>query len=192
MLKDIVVKNRSYRRFYQDVKIPVGELRELVDLARLTPSTGNTQPLKYMIITGESECEKVFSTLGWAGLLKEWPGPEEGERPSAYIIILCDNSIGKNMHRDDGICAQTIMLGAAEKGWGGCMLGNINRPLFAQLFGVDTEKYSIDLCLALGKPKENVVLTGVGDDGSTAYYRDSDGTHYVPKRDLDDIIIYSE
>ncbi|MBR0113300.1 MAG: nitroreductase family protein [Clostridia bacterium] len=189
MLKDILLKTRSYRRFYQDVKIPESELRELVDLTRYTPSTGNTQPLKYMIITGEEECEKVFSTLGWAGLLKDWDGPVQGERPSAYIIILCDNTIGRKMDRDDGICAQTIMIGAVEKGYGGCMLGNINRPLFAEYFGIDTEKYSIDLCLALGKPKEKVVLTEVGENKSTAYYRDDEGTHYVPKRSLEEIII---
>ena len=189
MLKDLVLKNRSYRRFYQDVRIPRETLEEFVDCARLTPSTANLQALKYMLITDEEECEKVYSTLGWAGYLKDWPGPEEGEKPSAYIIILCDNSVGSNMQKDVGICAQTILLAAVENGLGGCMLGNIKRPEFAEEFGVDTERYTIELCIALGKPKEKVVLTGIGENGSVQYYRDKDGTHYVPKRKIEDLII---
>jgi len=35
MLKDLVIKNRSYRRWYQDTAIELETLRELVDLARL-------------------------------------------------------------------------------------------------------------------------------------------------------------
>ena len=81
------------------------------------------------------------------------------------------------------------MLGAVEKGFGGCMLGAINRDKLSAYLGIDREKYDIELCLALGKPKEEVRLVEVGEDGSTAYYRDSAGVHYVPKRKLEDIIL---
>lgn len=189
MLKDIVLKTRSYRRFYQDFTVSNEILRDLVDLARNTASTVNSQALKFMLVNSEEENKLVFESLSWAGLLKEWPGPEEGERPSAYIIILCDLSLGSNKHFDDGIAAQTILLGATEKGLGGCMFGSINRKKLAEDLHLDPEKYSIDLVIALGKPKETVVLTDLPEGGSTAYYRDENGVHYVPKRSLDEIII---
>lgn len=189
MLKDLVTACRTYRRFYEETAISPDTLRELVDLARMTASTANSQALKYKLCYTPEDNEKVFETLGWAGALPDWDGPEKGERPSAYIIILCDLLLGKNKMYDDGITAQTIMLGAVEKGYGGCILANVKRSRLAELLGIDTEKYSIDLVLALGKPKEEVVVVPVGEDGDIRYYRDENQVHYVPKRSLEDIIL---
>ena len=189
MLKDLVLKNRSYRRFDESYTITEETLRELVALARLVPSTVNSQALKFRLITDREACAKVFPCVGWAAALKDWPGPAEGERPSAYIIILCDLALGQNKLQDDGITAQTIMLGAVEKGLGGCMLGNIRRDALAEAIGIDQEAYHIDLVLALGKPVETVKIVDVPESGSTTYYRDAEGVHYVPKRSLDDLII---
>lgn len=189
MLKDLVTKCRTIRRFYEDAKISTEDLKELVDLARLTPSTANSQALKFRLCNTPEEAEKVFDTLGWAGALPDWDGPEKGERPSAYIIILCDLSLGKNKLYDDGIAAQTIMLGAVEKGYGGCILGNVQRTRLAESLHIDPSLYSVDLVLALGKPKEEVVIVPVKEDGDTRYYRDENQVHYVPKRDLDDLIV---
>lgn len=187
-LKDLVCKNRSYRRFYQDFQVSEADLRELVDLARLTGSAANLQPLKYLLINSVGQDEQVFATLGWAGYLKEWPGPEEGERPSAYIIQLLDHEIAKNCHCDHGITAQTILLGAVEKGLGGCIFGNVKREQLREALAIE-ERYEILQVIAIGKPKEEVKIVPVGVDGSIRYYRDETGVHYVPKRDLDDIIL---
>ena len=189
MLKDLVTKCRTYRRFYQDAAISTTDLEELVDLARLTASTANSQALKFFISNTPEENAIIFDTLGWAGALPDWNGPEEGERPSAYILILCDLSLAKNKPIDDGIAAQTIMLGAVEKGFGGCMLGNVKRSQLAQSLGIDPSLYSVDLVLALGKPKEEVVIVPVKEDGNVSYYRDENQIHYVPKRELEDIIV---
>lgn len=189
MLKELVYKNRSYRRFYEEERVDYETLAELVDLARNTASTVNLQALKFKIVCESSENQKVFDTLSWAGMLKDWPGPAEGERPAAYIIIMCDLSIASNLKYDEGIAAQTILLGAVEKGLGGCMLGSIKREQLAESFNIDLEKYSIDLVLAIGKPKETVKLVELPENKSTAYYRDKNGVHYVPKRSLEDIMI---
>lgn len=189
MLKNLLLKNRSYRRFFENETISEETLKELIDLARLTPSTVNSQPLRFKLVCTPEENAKVFECLAWAGLLKDWNGPSEGERPSAYVIILCDLSVGKDKRFDDGITAQTIMLGATEKGLGGCIFGSVKREKLAESFNIDTEKYSIDLVLALGKPKEEVKIVDIPENGSTAYYRDENGVHYVPKRSVDDLII---
>ncbi|UCC90096.1 MAG: nitroreductase family protein, partial [Anaerolineales bacterium] len=88
MIRDLILRNRTRRRFHPEVAIRVESLRELVDLARLSPSAANLQPLRYILSCDPQKNALIFPHLGWAGYLKDWPGPEEGERPSAYIIIL--------------------------------------------------------------------------------------------------------
>ena len=130
----------------------------------------------------------IFPNLGWAAYLKEWKGPEEGERPSAYIIVLLDTQIGPSAGCDHGIAAQSILLGATEKGLGGCMIATINRKELSKVLNLEPH-YEIVLVIALGKPKETVVIDKIGPDGSVKYWRDDQGVHHVPKRALDDIIV---
>lgn len=188
MLKDLVLKNRSYRRFHQEVAIERETLRELVDLARLSASALNLQPLKYILSCEPQKNAKIFPHLGWAGYLKDWPGPSEGERPSAYIIILGDTEISRSFGCDHGIAAQSILLGATEIGLGGCMIATVNKQELSKAIGIPP-RYEILLVIALGKPKEKVVIEPVGPDGNIKYWRDSQGVHHVPKRALDEIII---
>lgn len=188
MIRDLILQNRSCRRFYQDVAIERETLRELVDLARCSASATNRQPLKYILSCEPEKNIEIFSCLGFAGLLRDWPGPSEGERPSAYIIILLDTEISKSAGCDHGIAAQSILLGAREKGLGGCMHGAVKREELSKAFEIPP-RYEILLVISLGKPKEKVVLDTVGPDGNTDYWRDSESVHHVPKRRLDDIII---
>jgi nitroreductase len=188
MIKELVVKNRSRRRFFEEVPVDRNTLKELVDLARCSASGANRQPLKYLLSCDPGKNAKIFPNLFWAAALKQWPGPAEGERPSAYIIILGDKEISPTFGVDHGIAAQSILLGAVEKGLGGCMLGAINMDGLRQDLQIP-ERYVILLVVALGKPKEEVVLETVGKDGQTNYWRDSQGVHHVPKRSLDEIII---
>ena len=188
MIRDLILRNRTYRRFYQEVAIEFETLRELVDLARLSASGTNWQPLKYILSCDPQKNVLIFPCLGWAGHLKDWPGPSEGERPSAYIIILGDTEIRQSFGCDHGIAAQSILLGAREKGLGGCMHGSVKKDELSRALGI-LPRYEILLVVSLGKPKETVVIDDVGPDGDIKYWRDSDSVHHVPKRSLDDIII---
>jgi nitroreductase len=188
VIRDLILKNRSYRRFYQEVDIKLETLGELVDLARLSASARNAQPLKYILSREPQRNSLVFPHLAWAGYLTDWSGPCEGERPSAYIIILGDTEISRFLDYDAGIAAQSIMLGATEKGLGGCIIAAIDREELRKALEIPP-RYEILLVLALGKPKEKVVIETVGPDGDTKYWRDSEGVHHVPKRPLNDIII---
>lgn len=188
MFRDLVLANRSYRRFVESAPVSEQTLRELVDLARCTPSAGNMQPLKYILSADAERNAQVFPALAWAGYLADWGGPAEGERPAAYIIILCDTEVRKEPGCDHGIAAQTICLGAAERGLGACMIGAIDRKALREVLALP-ERYEIALVIALGKPAEHVVLEDVGADGSIKYYRDAEGTHHVPKRTLEEVIL---
>ncbi|WP_418222912.1 nitroreductase family protein [Clostridium isatidis] len=188
MFKDLVMKNRSYRRFYADKKITNDQLKELIELVRLTPSAANLQPLKYILISEEEINKKVYDTLKWAGYLKDWDGPIESERPTGYIIMLRDKNISQKQSIDEGISAQTICLGAAEKGLGCCMIGSINKTKLTEILNIP-DNFDIVLVIALGYPKENVIIEDISNNGSIKYYRDEEGNHYVPKRSINELIV---
>jgi nitroreductase len=185
--KDIVFRTRSYRRFDQSSRIDQGTLEELVDLARLSASGANRQPLKYLIFNTPEDCARIFPSLVWAAYLNDWNGPEEGEKPSGYIIILGDKTIAEGFGVDHGIAAQSIMLGATEAGFGGCMIASIRREQLRNELHIP-ERFEILLVLALGKPVENIIIDRI-KDGDVKYWRDDNKNHHVPKRSLDDLIL---
>ncbi|NOX88866.1 MAG: nitroreductase family protein [Calditrichaeota bacterium] len=187
-LKELIKKNRSCRRFKQHEQIPLSELEELIELARLSASASNLQPLKYILSSDPETNAKIFPHLAWAGYLTDWQGPAEGERPAAYIIILADKRIKYPLDCDHGIAAQSILLGATEKGYAGCIIGSIKRKKLMQILNIP-DHFEILLVLALGKPNETIVLEEVGKDGDIRYWRDEQGIHHVPKRPLNEIII---
>ena len=188
MLKDLVLKTRSYRRFDASVKIEEQTLFDLVDLARNTSSGANLQPLKYCISSSQEKNDLIFPCLRWAGYLPEWNGPKNSEHPTAYIVVLGDTTIVRNFGVNPGIASQTIMLGASELGLGGCMFGSINRKNLRAKLDIP-EELEILYVLALGKPVEKIILEPIKEDGSIRYYRDENNTHHVPKRNLEDIIV---
>lgn len=188
-LHELVLRNRSYRRFDQNHHIEKDTILSLVGLARLSASGANRQPLKFMVFNTPADCRRIFPSLMWAGYLKEWDGPPEGERPSAYIIILGDRTITEGFGVDHGIAAQSIMLGAAEAQLGGCMIGSIRKDELRQLLKIPDE-YAILLVLALGKPVEKVVIEDVVDN-NIMYWRDNEKVHHVPKRSMGDLIFTS-
>ncbi|MEA3308307.1 MAG: nitroreductase family protein [Chloroflexota bacterium] len=188
MLRDLIRKNRSYRRFDQQVKIAEATLRELVELARLSASGANRQPLKFVLSATAAQNARIFPCLHWAGYLRDWDGPAAGERPTAYIVILGDTEINESCGVDHGIAAQSIMLGATERGLGGCILGAVEREALREVLALPA-RYEILLVLALGKPVEEVVIESVPESGDIKYWRDEAGVHHVPKQSLAELIL---
>ncbi|MGD0092108.1 MAG: nitroreductase family protein [Planctomycetota bacterium] len=186
--ENLVIRNRSYRRFDETKRIARETLVELVDLARRTPSAGNRQPLKYAVIHSPTACFRLFPHLRWAAALKDWGGPADGERPTAYVLVFCDTHILKEPGCDHGIAAQTLLLGAAARGLGGCMLGAVDRARIRTEFNVP-EHLEIALVIALGVPAEKCVLedTAAGED--VTYYRDEHSVHHVPKRPMAEVLV---
>ena len=188
VIRDLIISNRSCRRFEEGFAIERRTLEELVDLARLSPSAANLQPLKYILSHEPQENARIFPHLAWAAYLKDWPGPSPGERPAAYIIILGDTQISKGFGCDHGIAAQSILLGAREKELAGCMIGLIKREALRETLAIPP-RCEILLVIALGKPREQVVIDELGPNGDIKYWRDRDAVHHVPKRSLKEIIL---
>ncbi len=188
---DLVQRNRSYRRFDESRSIDRETLVEFVDLARHTPSAANSQPLKFMISCRAADNARVFQHLRWAGALTDWSGPAEGERPTGYILILGDTTVSKKVRWDDAIAAQTMLLAAAERELGGCMIGSIDRDSLRAALNIP-EYVEILLVIALGTPAETVVLHDDASPDERPYWRDEDGVHHVPKRGLEEVLLETD
>lgn len=185
-LRELIEKNRSYRRFDQSAGITTAQLEKWIELARFSASGRNMQPLKYALSTGKALNDQIFSHLAWAGYLTDWDGPAEGERPVAYIAVLHDKQVSEKYFCDDGIAMQSILLGAAEDGYGGCIIGSVNRKKVAELLKLPAH-LEILWIVALGKPAEKVVVED-SDGENIRYWRDENDIHHVPKRTLNDLI----
>lgn len=181
MLRDLILKNRSCRRFHQE---PVDRktLEELVDLARLSATGGNRQSLKFLLSCEPETNDLIFPLIGLAG------NPGKDEAPTAYIIILGDTTISQHVGCDHGIAAQSILLGATEIGLGGCMVGMIDKKKLRAALEIP-DRYEIALLLILGKTKEKPVIDVVPESGEVKGWWDDDEVRHVPKRALDDIIL---
>lgn len=188
MMQELVKKSRSYRRFYAEKPVTAEQLVSLIELARLSPSGANRQPLKYILVNTKKNNDFIFEQIAWAGYLKDWEGPVAEERPAAYIVMLRDTLINKVQTMDEGIAAQTIFLGASEQGLGGCFIGSFKKEEIKKGLDID-EKYEIAIIIALGYPKEEVVIEEISGDEDVKYWRDSNQLHHVPKRKLEDILV---
>lgn len=186
--EELIRNNRSYRRFYEEEKLPYETLVKLVDYARLSASSGNIQSLKFSLFNEAEKNEIIFRHLKWASYLKNWAGPAIGERPSAYILILTDTDIHTTIETDVGIAAQSLLLGAVSFGYGGCMIASVSRSNLSKELKIPG-KFQIPLVIALGKPKEKIIIEDVSQDEKIEYYRDENNIHHVPKRKLNDLII---
>ncbi len=157
-------------------------------MARLSPSGANLQPLKYYLSNDSNENLEIFETLRWAGYLKEWPGPAEGEHPSAYIVIVHDKQITESIGCDQGFAAQTILLGAVENGCGGCVIASIDKPRLAEILALPNH-LEILMVIALGYPKESVRIEPMTNPDQVSYWRDAKQIHHVPKRPISEILL---
>lgn len=188
MLKDLIFQNRSYRRYYQNREIPMDTLRELVDLARLSPTGKNQQGLKYILSNQSILNRRINDCLTWAGYIKGWKSPPEGEKPSAFIVMVRDIAVGSIWTQDLGFAGMSMLLGAVEKGLGGCFLMAIDKKQLREILQLD-DNFEIEAVVAIGYPREKVVLEEMSETGDVRYWRDENQVHHVPKRSLEDIIL---
>ena len=189
MLLDILKNARSYRRFDPSVPVTRQMLEEWVAACRYCPSGRNVQALKYALVTDKDTCGKLFPLLAWAGYLKDWDGPEENERPTAYLVQLLDTEIAANCLCDDGLQLQTLVLAVTEAGFGGCIIKSFNDAGLRELLQLP-DRLKITYVLALGKPKETVRIEEM-QGGEVRYWRTPDQVHHVPKRSVSELIFKS-
>lgn len=190
-LKELLARDRSFRRFDSTRAIEETTLRELVGLTQYCASGRNAQPLRYRIVTDASERDALFPALAWAGYYQNWDGPSPEERPTAYLVQCLDTELGKNCLCDDGLQLQAITLGATALGIGGCIIKAFNAQKVREALFI-SERFEPRYVLALGYPAEKVKLVEMKEGGDFKYYRDADDTQCVPKRPLEELILSSQ
>ena len=190
MLKDLVLAARTYRKYDQTYEVKEESLRALIDVARFSNSSTNSQALRYKIVCGQALVDRLFSITKWGMRYKDYSGPAQGERATGYIVICCDTTIraAASAGIDTGIVAELLVLAGWEAGLGSCMIGNFNREKCREILELP-ERFAPMLVIAFGKPADTIVLEEIDEGESTDYYRDENGVHHVPKRKLEDLLI---
>lgn len=186
--EELVKSNRTCRRFDESKEVKREELLEIIELTRYIASGANKQALRYLLVNKNEDNEKVFSNIAWAGYLKDWPGPIDGERPRAYILLAEDEKYAKAMPEDVGIAAQTITLAARDKEMAACMFKAFRGKGIKEEFSLDKD-INILMVIAIGYPVEEAVVDDISADEDIKYYRDENARHHVPKFTIDNIVI---
>ncbi len=187
ILGELLLKCRSYRRYRAEIQLSPQTLRELIELVRLIPSAFNRQPLRYLLVHEAAWKECVFSHLTWPDF-ENWTKPADNERPAAYIIVLGDTALATHFGVEAGIAAQTILLGATERGLGGCIMGVLNRESLSEAMDIPA-RYKVLLVVALGVPAEQVIVEPLPPGQSPRFWRDAKGVQHVEKRSVDELIL---
>lgn len=183
-LKEIMTTCRSFRRFEQE-PVPTDLLKEAVDIARQRSSACNFQPLRYSIVTNPDLVKQMHPYMHYAAQLTEKGAgdPKEGEQPTALILIkISEGEKTPWSDIDVGIAADTICSFMWSKGYGSCMLGNINRPAMMKVLGESEENEKLRIAIVFGKPAHECRVVPLPANGDTRYYVDSDMNFYVPKK----------
>lgn len=186
---EIATRARTCRRFREAEGLPAGTLEWMVSCARVAPCAGNAQALRFAAAESPAACAAVFPGLKWAGMLTDWDGPEPGERPTGYIVILGrTGERGRLNAIDMGIAAQTMQLAASTRDVGCCIFLSFDPRVIRAALDIPAELEPL-LVMAVGLQKEVRRVEGLNPDGSIRYWRDAEGVHHVPKRALADLLV---
>ncbi|MBO7668246.1 MAG: nitroreductase family protein, partial [Firmicutes bacterium] len=114
--------------------------------------------------------------------------PVPGQRPAAYIVVLGQSSSRDYLWADAGMACQSMTLGAAERGWGCCLFGSVQREKLRGVLGLKEDDPPVMLVVALGVPDEEFVIEEGTLTGSRDYWREG-RVHHVPKLPLSELLL---
>ena len=179
---ELILKRRTIRKF-ENRPVEQEKIIKMINAARLAPSGAKLQPLKYIAVTTPDLCEKVFPLTRYAAYLEDGM-PKDGEKPTAYIVVLEDEKIKKTAGDETGAAIENIILTALEDGVASCWVASVNREELRKVLDIE-ETLKINSVIALGYPmQQSEEASFVGD---VKYYLDDEGKLHVPKRSLDEI-----
>lgn len=184
-LNTLLVKNRSIRRYRQDFTVTEEQLRTIVEVNVKLGSAMNRQALRFRIVADDAEGEvNALRNI----LFRE---PARSESARAYIIVYSTIPEERYIDIDLGISLQSMALKAAELGLNCLIKGNIDKDGLSSLFGTGDGLEPVAV-LCVGKAAESVFLkpvpAGSSDEPDLKPYT-KEGVHYVPKLQMDTILL---
>ncbi len=183
-LLKLLQRNRSHRAYDVSFQVREDQLRRIIGVNRYTPSARNQQVLRFRMVLSD-EAEKVLPHIRLGAALPELNLPQKGSEPRAFIIICSIAEESRFVDIDLGIAAQSMLLQATEIGLNGICIAAFDKQRIKEQFNLPYEPLMI---LAIGRGKDNIVLTEIKANESRNYYR-KDGIHYVPKLSFEELII---
>lgn len=190
-LMELLAARRTYRRFEQK-EIPAAVVEEILQAARLASSAANRQPLGYVVVRGQDKVNEVFKLTKWAAYLPPEQGqPKDQEKPALFVAVIENLNISKDCGTDAGLAIGNMTLAAWNRGVGSCIIGACNKPQLSQMFGLSPCQ-KLHTVVAFGYPSHTSRTVDIGPDGDVKYYLDEKRDYVVPKRKLEDIVVYYE
>ncbi|MDE5709033.1 MAG: nitroreductase family protein [Alistipes sp.] len=183
-LERLLLKNRSHRGYDAGFIVREDQLRRIIGVNVCIPSARNQQVLRFRPVLAD-EASSVLPHIRLGGALPELHLPRPGTEPNAFIVICSATEESRHVDIDLGISAQSMLLKAVELGLNGICIDAFDREKIRQALGLTLKPL---LILAIGRGIEKIELTKIGDTESRAYYR-KNGTHYVPKLRIEELII---
>lgn len=133
----------------------------------------------------EAELKEMVKTVTWcASGMNAQPLRFKLVTDEASIVV-CSNETGREVDIDLGIAAQSILLKATEMGLCGHIILDFDADKLADILHLPLKPIAV---IAIGKPAETVFLIPAHEGDSLNCY-DKDGVHYVPKLQVDDLIL---
>lgn len=182
-LESLLKRNRSYRGFDASRVVTEADLLKMLEVVPWVASGMNAQPLRFKLVTG-ADAALVHPLVKLGAALPEEHLPHPGEEPSAYLIV-CSAASGKVVDMDLGFAAQSILLKAVEMGLGGIFILNFQADALREALQLPLPPLAV---IGLGKPLERIFLVPVKEGTDLNYYR-KDGAHFVPKLQVEDLVL---
>ena len=184
-LVSLLAKNRSTRGFDASFKVRHDQLLSLIEAARLSPSAMNQQVLRYRLVTvTDEEAHLVLPHIRLGGALPELGLPLPGTEPNAFVVI-CTDKESRYVDIDMGIATQTILLRAVEMGLNGVCIAAFDKEKVREALQLPLTP---QLIIAIGRSAERIEVVEIAEGDDQKYYRNN-GTHFVPKIKIEDLII---
>ncbi len=184
-LDTLLLKNRSHRAFDTSYAVAMRQLETIVSVNDKIPSGRNAQCLRFKLLDEQSGGRDFCRFLHLGGYLPELHLPAPGTEPRAFIIVCCTQQESPTVDIDLGISLQSMALKAVEIGLNALIVRAFDRKEVQQALGLALEPLAV---LAIGKGMDRIELVEVPEGSDLRYYR-SEGTHFVPKIKLEDLLL---
>ena len=136
------IKARRSIREYQRKAIPPEVLHEILDAARLAPSSSNLQQWNAVVVTDDAMRAKLVPASGNQGFVGEC---------SVYLVGVAETDYNAI---DIAIAFDHISLRAVELGLGTCWIGDFDPEMVKKILGIP-DKLKVHICMTLGYPNEH-------------------------------------
>lgn len=135
------IESRRSIRKYEKKEIPRKVLEELLDAARVAPSSGNRQAWEIVVVTDDEMKSRLVPVSGGQDFVGEC---------SAYLVGVSDPSRDFSPV-DVTIALDHLSLRAVELGLGTCWIGDFEPMRVKEILGIPAD-HEVPVCMTLGYP----------------------------------------